>query len=694
MLDSPQRHADSTGLSDSRAQLRLQVHSLAYIELTDNNAGMILNISETGIAVQAVQVVTCDSFEQMRFRLPRTEERIEAAGRLAWQIRSKKEAGIEFVDLPAETRAQISAWIDAERDRSASPELAVPPERPLAGEADAHLPLENQHERNTPLRRDGVSEQPLATPSGSKSPADLNERLSGELRPTRSTRAADTAARKYDRSAFDLSLLDETFPPERQPEGESVPAAIPNMPRPNEQMAPLVGTDFKQRRFGWVYAALGLIAVLGFASVMMFKPIAMTQTRVKPLPLPHRSRANDAGPDRRNGQTNEQRPSDNTSGVENTQNSPSRSLEQPAAPNNAASSAGASGKQLAIPLVAPAAPATPSNATPVGVNCPAPVGNSSVASASGPDRLGHQPRSDKYSLQNRETQNAVPPRQPTSRYSPHAAGNARGSSRYASNRTLQERIPATNATDTSKSQANFAPSQEKTNPNVEPRVSSVDMRKTQTEQNGAVPPANQEVAQVRRQPAAPASSSEAAANPAIPAKNNGPAQRQENLHAVDLHAGPTAASASSSDPATGNTLQSSAAASAPRTPVKPSAPLPVASGTVMASSRFYGFIIPPELQSSSSQVAGQLRIGQPVSSYPPVYPIEAAREGIQGTVKLDVTVNRDGSVKDIRAISGPVMLMSAAATAVRGWRYQQTLVGGHGVEAREYVTVVFRIAAQ
>ena len=75
-------------------------------------------------------------------------------------------------------------------------------------------------------------------------------------------------------------------------------------------------------------------------------------------------------------------------------------------------------------------------------------------------------------------------------------------------------------------------------------------------------------------------------------------------------------------------------------------------------------------------------------------PIEAAREGIQGTVKLDVTVNRDGSVKDIRAISGPVMLMSAAATAVRGWRYQQTLVGGHGVEAREYVTVVFRIAAQ
>lgn len=658
MLDSPQRNTDTTGLSDSRAQLRLQVHSLAYIELTDDNAGMILNISETGIAVQAVQVLSCDSFERMRFRLPRTEERIEAAGRLAWQIRSKKEAGIKFVDLPEETRAQISAWIDAERDRSASPDVAVPPERPLADEAEAHLPLENRRERNTPVRRNGVSEPPLTTPGGSKSPANLNERLSRELRPTRITEPADTAAPRHDRSTFHLSLLDETFPPERRPQGKNVPAAIPDMPRFSGHPAPHVGTEFKQRRVGWIYAALGLIAALGFAAVIMFKPTAVTRTRSKPLPLSQSSRANNAGPGRRNGQMNDQRPTDNASGVETAQNPPPRSFAQPAAPNNAAaSSAGASGTQAAIPLVAPAAPAAQSNATPVGVNRPAAAGDSSVASASGPDRLERQPRSDKYSSQNRETQNAVPPRQMTSRYSP-AAGDAQQRSRSMSSRTLREQIPTTNATSTSKSQPNLAPSQEKTNSNVEPRVSSVDMRQAQTQQNGAVQPANQEVAQVRRQPVTPASTSEAAANPAI-----------------------------------GSTSKSSAASAASGTPVKPSAPLPVASGTVMASSRFYGFIIPPELQSSSSQVAGQLRIGQAVSSYPPVYPIEAAREGIQGTVKLDVTVNRDGSVKDIRAISGPVMLMSAAATAVRGWRYQQTLVGGHGVEAREYVTVVFRIAA-
>lgn len=87
-----------------------------------------------------------------------------------------------------------------------------------------------------------------------------------------------------------------------------------------------------------------------------------------------------------------------------------------------------------------------------------------------------------------------------------------------------------------------------------------------------------------------------------------------------------------------------------------------------------------------------MRIGQPVSSYAPAYPIEAVREGIEGTVKLDVTVSLDGEVKSVRVISGPAMLTAAAVNAVRAWRYQQTLVDGQAVEAQEYVTLVFGLA--
>ncbi len=114
MLNDSQNEQHSVGIAESRAHPRWQVHSLAYIELSDENAGLILNISENGIAVQAVQVLTSERFPRMRFRLPRTENLIETAGRLVWQIRSKKEAGIEFVE-PGGAAAGADQGVDRHR---------------------------------------------------------------------------------------------------------------------------------------------------------------------------------------------------------------------------------------------------------------------------------------------------------------------------------------------------------------------------------------------------------------------------------------------------------------------------------------------------------------------------------------------------------------------------------------------------
>src|SRR5262250_2307008 len=105
------------GVAESRAHRRTQVHSLAYIELSDENAGLILNISETGISVQAVQTLNSSYFPHMRFRLPGTEIPVEVAGKIVWQVKSKKEAGIEFVDPPGEVRTQIAQWIAEEPSR-------------------------------------------------------------------------------------------------------------------------------------------------------------------------------------------------------------------------------------------------------------------------------------------------------------------------------------------------------------------------------------------------------------------------------------------------------------------------------------------------------------------------------------------------------------------------------------------------
>ena len=53
----------------------------------------------------------------------------------------------------------------------------------------------------------------------------------------------------------------------------------------------------------------------------------------------------------------------------------------------------------------------------------------------------------------------------------------------------------------------------------------------------------------------------------------------------------------------------------------------------------------------------------------PIYPEEATRRGIGGSVVLDVTVNERGSVTSLRLVSGDQILVKAATTAVRQWIY-------------------------
>jgi protein TonB len=75
----------------------------------------------------------------------------------------------------------------------------------------------------------------------------------------------------------------------------------------------------------------------------------------------------------------------------------------------------------------------------------------------------------------------------------------------------------------------------------------------------------------------------------------------------------------------------------------------------------------------------------------PVYPPEAERTHIEGTVRLHVTIGMDGSIEDLQLISGPPQLIAAARTAVREWRYNPTLLNGQPIETQEDISLVFRL---
>jgi len=87
-------------------------------------------------------------------------------------------------------------------------------------------------------------------------------------------------------------------------------------------------------------------------------------------------------------------------------------------------------------------------------------------------------------------------------------------------------------------------------------------------------------------------------------------------------------------------------------------------------------------------VAQQSRL---IHSIAPEYPDVARLAGIEGKVVLRIFVGRDGSIRDIRPISGPPVLARAAMRAVEQWRYAPALVNGRSVDVITSVALAFRL---
>jgi protein TonB len=75
----------------------------------------------------------------------------------------------------------------------------------------------------------------------------------------------------------------------------------------------------------------------------------------------------------------------------------------------------------------------------------------------------------------------------------------------------------------------------------------------------------------------------------------------------------------------------------------------------------------------------------------PQYPIIAKTAGIQGTVVLQATISKAGTIEGLRVISGPAILQQAAIDAVKNWRYRPYLLNQQPVEVETTVNVIFKL---
>jgi TonB family protein len=75
----------------------------------------------------------------------------------------------------------------------------------------------------------------------------------------------------------------------------------------------------------------------------------------------------------------------------------------------------------------------------------------------------------------------------------------------------------------------------------------------------------------------------------------------------------------------------------------------------------------------------------------PEYPAEARQRQMQGAVVLEVRIGRDGTVQDVKLVSGQRVLAEAAIAAVKQWRFKPRLLQGQPVEMQTRVTLNFRM---
>jgi TonB family protein len=107
----------------------------------------------------------------------------------------------------------------------------------------------------------------------------------------------------------------------------------------------------------------------------------------------------------------------------------------------------------------------------------------------------------------------------------------------------------------------------------------------------------------------------------------------------------------------------------------------------------------PPLSSPTAEPPRRIRIGgnvqatKLISQVKPIYPENAQRSGIEGTVLLHAVIATDGSLLSIgvtNTLADPE-LAAAAIDAVKQWHYQPTLLNGQPMEVVTTISVNFRL---
>jgi periplasmic protein TonB len=105
---------------------------------------------------------------------------------------------------------------------------------------------------------------------------------------------------------------------------------------------------------------------------------------------------------------------------------------------------------------------------------------------------------------------------------------------------------------------------------------------------------------------------------------------------------------------------------------------------------------PPSIQKNMQtprlRIGGIVQSAKLVRQLKPVYPQLAKQARIQGVVKLHALISREGTIEDLKVVSGHPLLVPSALETVKQWAYQPTLLNGEPVEVETDIDVNFTLS--
>jgi TonB family protein len=95
----------------------------------------------------------------------------------------------------------------------------------------------------------------------------------------------------------------------------------------------------------------------------------------------------------------------------------------------------------------------------------------------------------------------------------------------------------------------------------------------------------------------------------------------------------------------------------------------------------------PEKVNISASMASDMLIQKTTPVYPPI--AKAAR--VSGTVVIQASISKEGTIENLHVLSGPAMLQQSAMDAVKTWRYRPYLLNNEPVEVETTINVIFTL---